>query len=105
MQGSQSSFRSGHGLETNQIKKITKSQFSGAPTAFSSLSLSRSVPATPPSTHAPHPSLSPDVVEVAEAGAGGLRWSPRSSGVRSVPHSYRQSVPRDFSEWKCSNIY
>ena len=70
----------------------------GATAAFSSLSLSRSVPATPPPSHQ-HPSLSPDVVEVAESGgavAGSLRWSPRSSGVRSVPHSYRHGPSHMF---------
>ena len=62
--------------------------------AFSGLSLSRSVPSHPglstPPSPAPHPSLSPDVLEV------GARWSPRSSGARSVPHSYRHGPSHMF---------
>lgn len=65
----------------------------GATAAFSGLSLSRSVPShrppTPPSP-APHHALSPDVLEV------GARWSPRSSGARSVPHSYRHGPSHMF---------
>ena len=68
----------------------------GAAAAFSSLSLSRSVPTSsrgsPPPLPLPlPPSLSPDVVEVAESGAQS-RWSPRSS----VQHSYRQGPSHMF---------
>ena len=68
----------------------------GAAAAFSSLSLSRSVPTSsrgsPPPLPLPlPPSLSPDVVEVAESGTQS-RWSPRSS----VQHSYRQGPSHMF---------
>ena len=66
----------------------------GATAAFSSLSLSRSVPTSGRVSPPPLPaSLSPDVVEVAEGGAqSSSRWSPRSS----VPHSYRHGPSHMF---------
>ena len=66
----------------------------GAAAAFSSLSLSRSVPTSGRASPPPlPPSLSPDVVEVAEGGAlSSSRWSPRSS----VPHSYRHGPSHMF---------
>ena len=65
----------------------------GATAAFSSLSLSRSVPTSSRGSPPPlPPSLSPDVVEVAESGS---RWSPRSSIPRGQ-HSYRHGPSHMF---------
>ena len=64
----------------------------GATAAFSSLSLSRSVPTSSRGSPPLPPSLSPDVVEVAEAGS---RWSPRSSIPRGQ-HSYRHGPSHMF---------
>jgi len=62
----------------------------GAVASFSGLSMSRSVPSPRPPS--PQGALSPDlVVDQVE-----VRWSPRSSGARSVPHSYRHGPSHMF---------
>ena len=72
----------------------------GATAAFSSLSLSRSVPTSGRGSPPPlPPTLSPDLVgDVAEgvgpssSSSSSSRWSPRSS----VPHSYRHGPSHMF---------